>query len=143
MVLCHSINEGRMGGHSNPTCSNEICLNFLHSEVVGIIKHRSHACSRPRATCQTFTIYTGNRLVFCTDTEPRTELHLVGEPGGVLAREAARRSRHAVCHHSTEDYTGTGALQNDTSQPLQYHSESCSFSHSFSDTYSIRLSMVS
>ena len=73
--------------------------------------------------CQTFTAF--NRLVVYTDTEPRTELYLVGEPGGVLAGEAAGRGRHAVCHHGTEDYTGRGSLQNDTSQPLQYHSESC------------------
>ena len=80
---------------------------------------------------------------FYTDTEPRTELYFVGEPGGVLAGEAARRGRHAVRHHSAEDYTGRGPLQNDASQPLQYHSEFYFFSHSFGDTYSIRLSMVS
>ena len=25
--------------HSNPTCGNQICLNFLHSQVVGMLKH--------------------------------------------------------------------------------------------------------
>ena len=25
--------------HSNPNCCNRICLNFLHSRVVGMLKH--------------------------------------------------------------------------------------------------------
>ena len=36
-------------GHSNPTCRNQICLNFLHSEVVVILKHLPHAHSCPLA----------------------------------------------------------------------------------------------
>ena len=44
IVLCHSINTGLLvgtlrgdGGHLNPTPT--VCLNFMHSEVVGTLKH--------------------------------------------------------------------------------------------------------
>ena len=28
--------------HSKPSCCNQICLHFLHSQVVGALKHYSH-----------------------------------------------------------------------------------------------------
>ena len=29
--------------HSNPTCGNQIHLNFLHSEAMGMLEHLAHA----------------------------------------------------------------------------------------------------
>ena len=34
----------------NPTCCNQILLNFLHSQVVAMLKHLSHTCLLLRAT---------------------------------------------------------------------------------------------
>ena len=42
----------RWWGHSTPTCCNQIHLNFLHLEAVGMLKHlphAPHACSCPRS----------------------------------------------------------------------------------------------
>ena len=36
-------------GHSIPSCWNQIDLNFLHSQVVGMLKHCFHICSSPHA----------------------------------------------------------------------------------------------
>ena len=35
--------------HLNPTCCNQIHLNFLHSKVVGIQNDLSHTLSRPKS----------------------------------------------------------------------------------------------
>ena len=48
-----SFYKGRLSGgdtqrwqeHSSPTCCNQISLNFLHTEVAGILKHFSYVSS--------------------------------------------------------------------------------------------------
>ena len=69
MVFDLSANEFRLSGgdtkrwwgHSNPTCCNQICLNFLHAVMVGILKeitNTTHAHSNPNEPPgDTFTTY--------------------------------------------------------------------------------------
>ena len=44
LMQLEQLGQSEEGGHSNPTCCNQICLNFLYSQVPGMLKH--FACTR-------------------------------------------------------------------------------------------------
>ena len=49
----------RWWGHSNPTFCNQICLNLLHSQIVGRLKHLpTPACAllAPESPGEIFTV---------------------------------------------------------------------------------------